>query len=203
MPKRRICIVGSHSTGKTTLAKALSTRLKIPFPDKDSVKNFTKKNIQKTKHFDQLSKDETWEVQTDFLEEIIKLTEKKTAFVSDFSGFTWESYNDYFLGKDYLNKIPDYKTYQEKCRESLKCFDYIFYLPPEIPLIPNGFRPTSNKIRLEIDKLIQNYLKRTKTKYITLKGSVEDRVQQAQDIIQTQQKKNIPQNHEHPALSVL
>ena len=62
----------------------------------------------------------------------------------------------------------------------------MFYLPPEIPLVPDGFRSTSNAIRIALDNAIVNEL--SSVKYVKLTGTLQDRLNLAQDILFQEQK---------------
>ncbi len=55
-------------------------------------------------------------------------------------------------------------------------YDFIFYLPPEIPLVGDGVRSESNEFRNETHELFLKIFKEFNIPYIELNGSVEDRL---------------------------
>ena len=59
--------------------------------------------------------------------------------------------------------------------------DYLFYLPIEFPMVQDGGRPEG--IREEIDKYIRQYVETYAPQYYTLKGSIPQRLEEAQRIV--------------------
>lgn len=60
-------------------------------------------------------------------------------------------------------------------REVLPRYDYIFYLPPEIPIEDDGVRSADEQFRKDITKLFEFYIDRLKLKVYELSGSVPER----------------------------
>ncbi len=176
----KIAITGSHSTGKTTLARALSQVLEIPYTNRDKAISIAHK-IAPGKTMEQLSAKEHWKIQLEILKGYEKMLNETRCFVSDASVFTWEAYTKLFVKDDNLKKISQYIQCKDVLTELKKKYTHVFYLPPEIPLEFDGFRPQSNVSRLDIDKLILKEL--SGTQYFTLTGSVADRIKMAQDIL--------------------
>jgi len=175
----KICIVGTYCSGKTTLAKALADRLCIHFPCRDNAQKIGE-DLDKRKRFNELSIPELWELQKRFLTSTQKV-HQYNSFVTDASTITWVPYCNYFIGKDYLSTISDYSDYLKTAYHEMKLFDFIFYLPLEIPFEDDGFRPCDPEIRTVLDQLIQEELKHLP--HYTLTGSVSDRIQQVLSII--------------------
>lgn len=177
----RIAIVGTHSTGKTTLAKALSKVLNIPYTQRDFAIDIANK-ISPNKNMDQLLPAEHWEIQKEILDGYKKMLTNSQSFVSDGTIFTWKAYTEEFVGQELLSKIPLYPDYEKTLSELKKQYPHIFYLPPEIPLKADGFRPVSNTVRLALDNAILKEL--SSVQYIKLTGSLPNRLKEAQHIIQ-------------------
>lgn len=169
----RIAIVGSHSTGKTTLAKALSDTIGIPYVRGDFAMEIAHK-IAPEKSMDQLLPEEHWEVQKKILEGYQNMLNNTSFFVTDATIFTWNAYTEQFVGKDRLKKNPQYTQYKKILEELRQKYSHVFYLPPEIPLKADGFRPKSNALRLSLDKAILKEL--SSIPYITLTGSLQNRI---------------------------
>ncbi|MBN2675997.1 MAG: ATP-binding protein [Alphaproteobacteria bacterium] len=177
----KICITGSFSTGKTTLATGLSKYFGIPFPQSDRAKDIGQ-NLQKEKRINELSFEEKWELQKQFLLQMIKSRKNLTTYVTDCSTFTWNPYNKYLLGENNFTSLPEYEKYYQLAENEKEIFDVIFYLPPEIPLEDDSFRPASKKDRFYIDREIIKNL--TGYEYYQLTGSIEERLNTAVDILE-------------------
>ena len=182
----RIAIVGSHSTGKTTLAVALSDVLQIPYAKRDLAADIAHE-IAPQKNMDQLSPSEHWKIQKRILQGYQEmLVSNRGPFVSDGTVFTWRPYTEQFVGKELLSKDSSYLNCLEILSVLKKQNSHVFYLPPEIPLVPDGFRSTSNAIRIALDNAIVNEL--SSVKYVKLTGTLQDRLNLAQDILFQKQK---------------
>jgi hypothetical protein len=69
-------------------------------------------------------------------------------------------------------------------REVLPRYDYIFYLPPEIPIEDDGVRSANEKFRDEITELFDYYIDRFKLKVYQLSGSVSERAKTFKRVLQ-------------------
>ena len=181
----RIAIVGSHSTGKTTLAIALSEILRIPYAKRDFAIDIARE-IAPQKNMDQLLPLEHWKIQKRILQGYQKMLISHDPFVSDGTVFTWKPYTEQFVGKELLSKESSYLNFLKILSALKKQYSHIFYLPPEIPLVLDGFRSISNDVRLALDKAIVNEL--SSVKYVKLTGTLQDRLKRAQDILFQKQK---------------
>lgn len=56
-------------------------------------------------------------------------------------------------------------------------YDFVFYIPVEFPMEEDGFR--SKELQLVVDAAYKEYLEKHGIKYITITGTVEERVKQA------------------------
>lgn len=60
-------------------------------------------------------------------------------------------------------------------------YDFIIYLPPELPLVNDGFRPLSPAFRSKIDSSLLEILK--DYKFYTVRGDLRERVEQIKNIV--------------------
>ncbi len=58
-------------------------------------------------------------------------------------------------------------------------YDFVFYLPIEIPFQADGIRSEDREFQKEVDRCYKEYLDSRGIKYITLTGSVQERVDEA------------------------
>lgn len=62
-------------------------------------------------------------------------------------------------------------------------YDYVFYLPVEFPLVKDGIRPEDENYQLAFDKDLKLLLDFFHIPYITLSGSIEDRLNKIKLVI--------------------
>jgi nicotinamide riboside kinase len=160
----KIAIAGTHGTGKTTFAKALAEKLNLNYiPDivreEAAKKGFT------------INENTPPEVQLWLVMRQWEL-ERNTPepWIADKSLFDYSVYGDFALKDEGVKNVIN-----ETVRRSAK-YDYVFYLPIEFAMEVDGLRSASEEFRREVDRRYEKYLKDSGIKYITLSGSVEDRV---------------------------
>lgn len=173
----KIAITGTHSTGKTTLAKSIAKQFNIPYIRGDKaiqICNSCFPNVPINK----LSVDDAWKLQRMMFESFNESLKHDGDCVTDGFHLSCIPY-----GLRYTDgKITQMKGYNEFVREILdksKEFDIIFYLPPEIALENNNFRPQDQALRIDIDHIIFSLLQ--DYNYRTLSGTIESRTRQAGD----------------------
>lgn len=149
--EKRIVIIGAAGTGKSTLAKALSKRLKlklIPEQARIICKKLDYNNIYEIKN------------QKEFrflvLKEQIKLEEKYNDFISDRSTIDcWVHFIrwNYESAKSYESE----KYFNVSYSQALK-YTCIIYIPRTIKLKNDGFRWTDNNYQNQLDRLFNDIL---------------------------------------------
>jgi nicotinamide riboside kinase len=163
----KIAIAGTHGTGKTTLAKALAEKLKLNhIPDivreEAAQKNFV------------INENTPSEVQLWLVMRQWEL-ERNTSqpWIADKSLFDYLIYGDFALKDENVKKVI-----RGVIKENAK-YDYVFYLPIEFGMEVDGLRSSNEEFRKEIDRFYKKFLDESGIKYVTLTGSVGDRVNQA------------------------
>ena len=175
----KIAITGTHSSGKTTLAKRCSEYFGLKYVRGDTIRTIMEQYFP-TKSYDDLTKEEYWKLENIGLLERIKAEKKEKSFVSDGCTLNSIAYAKAKLEED-IHMIKDFDKFSRVATDNAKHYDFIFYLPPEIPLVNDGFRPMDEKFRLLIDHLLLQNLKNYK--FYTVSGSIEDRLRQIKKIM--------------------
>lgn len=174
--KKRIVITGAHGVGKTTLMNALA---------KDNIRTITQvsRNVISENNFDH-SENTTTECQKTIFKELKKALSSKRSYISD-RGLSCVA--AYTFNKALTNDIP--KKVADKQYLDLEKFHkdnpdiLVVYVPIEFPLVDDGVRSVDPKFQEEIDFLVKNILETTKIPYITVTGTVEERVAQVEDAL--------------------
>lgn len=166
----RIAVVGSFSTGKTTLAEAAAEPLGLPLLP-EVAREVAAEGFK-------LDKDATPEVETLIFLRQYRNELRHPAFIADRSLLDVMAYAGWVL------------EHQERRREFAlwdACLDiaehrlrtqytHVVYLPIEFPIVPDGLRPLDEDFQRDIDRRILELLERYGLRYETLTGPVESRV---------------------------
>jgi len=163
----KIVIAGSHGVGKTSFAKALAKKLGFNYihdivreeaiPKGLTINENTPPEVQLWLVTRQ------WELETTTPE----------GWVAD------KSLLDYFVyGKIVLKDEAFKKVIEDMVRRNA-CYDFIFYLPIQFSMEHDGKRSDDEQFQKQVDVLYKKYLEEEGMKFITLSGSVEERVEQA------------------------
>ena len=164
----RIAITGAQSTGKSTLLRYLKNDddLKgFEFID-ELTRKIAAKGININEEGSNMSQIFTVTIHA---ENIVK-----DHFISDRCALDGLVYTKWLFDQGKVDKwILDYAIGVAK--EVLPRYDYIFYLPAEIPIEDDGIRSANVKFRDDIVALFENYTKEFNVKLIELSGSVKDR----------------------------
>ena len=183
---KKICFIGAPSTGKTVLAKFLTENLKrrgyTAELAKEYARDFILKRGSKMKADDQLA------ILYGQKEREKTAAQKNPEFVvCDCATFLAYVYS--FLYKpslDQKEEVAQYETILKRIKKEIEseidCYDYIFFLPPEIPPEKDGVR-LYTKERDEISNQIKKFLIFRNIKYYEIKGSVEKRMERVLKLI--------------------
>jgi len=175
----KIAITGVHSSGKTTLAKRCSEYFGLKYVRGDTIRTIMGRYFP-DKSYDNLTKEEYWKLENIGLSERMKAEKKEESFISDGCTLNSIAYAKAKLEKD-IHMIKDFDKFSRVATDNAKHYDFIFYLPPEIPLVDDGFRPLDKEFRLLVNRILLQNLKYYT--FYTISGSIEDRLRQIEKII--------------------
>ncbi|HVL80263.1 MAG TPA: ATP-binding protein [Actinomycetota bacterium] len=168
---RRIAIVGSFSTGKTTLATEVAPALDLPLLP-EVAREIAALGFK-------LDKDATVETETlIFLRQwYAEMTHPE--FVADRSMLDALAYAGWVLEHQERRKefalwdaCLDIATHHLRSN-----YSHVFYLPVEFPIVADGLRPMDPDFQTDIDKRIVGLLDSHSIPYETLTGTVQQRME--------------------------
>ncbi len=169
----KVTVAGSHGVGKTTFTKALAERLGANYisdivREEAVSKGFTiNENTPPEVQIWLVARQ--WDLETTTPEN----------WVADKCLFDYLVYGEIVLERQNSNKA---KNALEAIREIVRDnthYDFVFYLPIEFPMELDGLRSEDLEFQKEVDRRYKKILEHFGVKYITLSGSVEERVNQA------------------------
>lgn len=166
----RIAIVGSFSTGKTTLAEDLARRLDLPLLP-EVAREVAALGFK-------LDKDATPETETLIFLRQYNNELSIPEFVGDRSLIDVMAYAGWVLDnqprrKELLLWDECVRLAERRLRTS---YSHVFYLPIEFPIVLDGLRPDDPAFQKEIDERILGLLSAHDIEYETVTGSVEERL---------------------------
>lgn len=166
----RVCVVGAHGTGKTTICRAISEQLKFNIIPDVVAKAFRL-------HFT-INENTPPESQFWILSKQLEL-ERNTPTPWIMEKSLWDNiiYGSFSIkDKQVLSVI-------ENIVDANANYDLVFYLPIEFPIPDDGLRSLDVNFQRFVDQELTKYLHTRKIKYHTLSGSGEQRVSKALQII--------------------
>ena len=178
-PLMKLAITGTHSTGKTTLARACAESLGLHFVRGDTIKE-TLEKLFPGKKLDQLSAEESWALERVGLSNRIDAEKQHNEFVSDGCTINSVAYALMECG-DEVETRDGFDEFQRTALSNSSTYTHLIYLPPEISLEDDGFRPMSNGFRHGVDKKISSLLQ--EFPFYTITGTVDRRVEQIRQIV--------------------
>lgn len=170
--KKRIVIVGSFSTGKTTLAEALARKLDVPLLP-EAAREVVELGFK-------LDKDATPETEALIFLKQFNNEISYPEFVGDRSLIDTMAYAGWVLENQPRRKeMALWEECERLAERRLRTnYSHVFYLPIEFPIIPDGLRPMDPEFQKEIDERIQMLLETHGVRHENVTGSVEERLSQ-------------------------
>ena len=166
----RVAIVGSFSTGKTTLAEAAAPKLGLPLLP-EVAREVVELGFK-------LDKDATVETETliflrQYYNEMVH-----TDFIGDRSLIDVMAYASWVLDNQERRKeFALWDTCVDIASHHLRSqYTKVFYLPIEFGIVLDGLRPDDPAFQQDIDNRMLHLLDAHDVKYETLTGSVEERL---------------------------
>ena len=173
----KIAITGTHSTGKTTLAESISKEFGMPYIRGDKAIQICQSRFPDTP-INKLDTKQQWELQQLMFQSFNEALDMAGDCVTDGFHLTCIPYGiKYTNGK--ITQMPGYGAFVQRILEQSKKFDTIFYLPPEIGLENDNFRPLDQALRIDIDKYMYSLL--SDYDFRTLSGTVDARMKKVSE----------------------
>lgn len=167
---QRIAIVGSFSTGKTTLAEAVAPKLGLPLLP-EVAREIAAQGFK-------LDKDATVETETLIFLRQYYNEMSHPGFVGDRSLIDVLAYAGWVLeNKERRKEFALWDSCLEIAEHQLRSqYTHVFYLPIEFGIVEDGLRPNDPEFQEDIDRRILGLLDTHDIRHQTLRGSVEERV---------------------------
>ena len=156
----RIGIIGTYSVGKTTLTRALSQAIPGSTPIEENVRIFVKEHFKKN-GIGELSPEEFVVLEHLLYEEQVLSSRNATCAIIDSTPIGCPVYlENYHLLTNQDEKIATriIDAWRVRAEDTLKEYDLIVYIPPEIPYEDDGFR-SSPIFRDPIDNGFKDMIK--------------------------------------------
>ena len=174
---RRIAIVGSFSTGKTTTAEILARRLDLPLLP-EVAREVVELGFK-------LDKDASPETETLIFMRQYNNEISTESFVGDRSMIDVMAYAGWVL--DNRPRSKEFYLWDECVRLAERtlrtAYSHVFYLPIEFPIVLDGLRPDDPEFQKDIDERILRLLRTHDIEYETITGSVSDRVEKIEKVL--------------------
>lgn len=170
MTERRIAIVGSFSTGKTTLAELLARRLELPLLP-EAAREVVALGFK-------LDKDATPETETLIFLKQYNNELATEEFVGDRSLIDVMAYAGWVLeNRQRTKEMALWEECERLAERRLRTsYSHVYYLPIEFPIVLDGLRPDDPAFQKEIDERILGLLGSHGVAYRTITGTVDQRV---------------------------
>ena len=178
----RIGFCGVHGTGKTTLVDLLSKELNYNIYKSIGRKLSEHIPVYKNiKHVDYFA-------QTILASDIVTQLYLNKDLIADRTIFDVFMYTEGTVNISEENK----QLFIDTFNHTTKLYDIIFYIPIEFNIVKDGIRDEDETYRYYLDITLQRYLKQYYNNYVTIKGSIENRMKLIRKVID--EKNNLQSN---------
>lgn len=166
----RIAIVGSFSTGKTTLAEAVAPKLGLPLLP-EVAREIAAQGFK-------LDKDATVETETLIFLRQFHNEMTHPEFIGDRSLIDVLAYAGWVLeNQEPRKEFALWDSCLEIAEHQLRSqYTKVFYLPIEFGIVEDGLRPNDPEFQEDIDRRIVGLLDTHDIRHQTLTGTVEERI---------------------------
>lgn len=178
MGRIKFIFTGAHGTGKTTILNHFDEQ-KFPVIT-EVVRKLSKEGVNINEMGDE-------EGQKKIFDTYLTILTSDQDYISD-RGLTDVISYSYDLSES--GRVSQEEVFRELCelvKFNAEQTDVVyFYFPIEFDVVDDGVRSTDEEFRHRIDKNIRDLLITTKVPYITVTGTVEERIRIVEDAIKLQ-----------------
>jgi len=167
----KIVVAATHSTGKTTFCKKIAKRKGYNYIHDIVREEAVKKGFAINENTPPEVQD--WLITRQW--ELEKTTPEP--WIADKCLFDYLVYGDLVLKDEGIDKLM--KEIIRYFVDKNAKYDIVFYMPPEIPLEEDGVRSIDPEFQRKVDAHYREVLDERGIKYITITGSVKERVKKA------------------------
>ncbi|MFA6005663.1 MAG: AAA family ATPase [Patescibacteria group bacterium] len=185
---KKVAIIGTFSTGKTTLTRDLCKLMgKKAWEIDENVRDITRKKLKKesTGHLDPAEFLQLQEIFYEYQKEKVEKASTEIIIVdSAFSQFTHLAC--YSQLRPDLNHSYDKKTlsyWKELNKKEAKAYDFIIYCPNVLELEDDGFRPINHNFRNAVEKHYGEFGSSCTKNFFVVSGTPETRVKQVMKLL--------------------
>ncbi|MEO7804148.1 MAG: ATP-binding protein [Actinomycetota bacterium] len=173
----RIAIVGSFSTGKTTLAELLARALDLPLLP-ETAREVVELGFK-------LDKDATPETEALIFLKQFNNEVTTAEFVGDRSLIDVMAYAGWVLdNREHTKEMALWDECKKLAERRMRGnYTHIFYLPIEFPIVLDGLRPDDPAFQQDIDSRLLSLLHGHDLDYKTVTGSIDERLAAIQGML--------------------
>ncbi len=172
--QRIIGFVGAPSTGKTTLARAVANAAGLQGLSVEFVAEYARNYLERFG-----SIDEPWEqlliFDTQARREDDAIRTGANLVIAETPTFTGYAYGS-MVAEGGMKARKVMHTLHRLITERISLYSQVYYIPPEIGMQADGVRQETEAMRLRLDRMLRATLDLWVPTYVTVKGTVEDRM---------------------------